>query len=32
MDFLVIENFVFKKEDQPDFEDLEKWEEEFVLD
>jgi carbamoyltransferase len=32
MDFLVIENFVFKKEDQPDFDDSEKWEEEFVLD
>lgn len=32
MDYLVIENFVFKKEDQPDFEDKEKWEEKFVLD
>jgi len=32
MDYLVIENFVFKKENQPDFEDSEKWEEKFVLD
>ncbi|MCD5382963.1 carbamoyltransferase [Candidatus Gracilibacteria bacterium] len=32
MDYLVIENFVFKKSEQPDFGDDEKWKEEFVLD
>jgi hypothetical protein len=32
IDILIIENFLFLKEKQKDFEDLEKWKEKFVLD
>ena len=32
MDYLVINNFMFRKEDQPEWNEANKWEEEFVLD
>lgn len=32
MDYLVIEDFVYKKEDQPDWQDKEKWEVSFARD
>ncbi|EGJ33149.1 putative carbamoyl transferase, NodU family [Moorena producens 3L] len=32
MDYLVIEDFVYKKEDQPDWQDKEKWEVSFASD
>jgi len=32
MDYLVIGNFVFKKTDQPSWENKDNWKEEFVLD
>ncbi len=32
MDYLVIENMLFKKEDQPDFQNKEKWQQKFNLD
>ena len=32
MDYLVIENILFKKEDQPEWKSKDDWKEEFVLD
>jgi hypothetical protein len=32
MDYLVLENCLLKKQDQADWDDLENWREEFVLD
>ncbi|MFY0631469.1 MAG: carbamoyltransferase [Flavobacteriaceae bacterium] len=32
MDYLVIENYIFEKKKQPNFEDKDNWKEEFVLD
>ncbi|MBL4605610.1 MAG: hypothetical protein JKY02_08125, partial [Flavobacteriaceae bacterium] len=32
MDYLVIENYIFEKKKQPNFNDKDNWKEEFVLD
>ena len=32
MDYLVLGNYIFKKEDQPQWQDKDNWKEEFTLD
>ena len=32
MDYLVLGNYIFKKEDQPKWQDKDNWKEEFTLD
>jgi len=32
MDYLVIENFLFSKKEQPSWEETKNWQEEYVLD